>query len=124
MNRRSFLALLSALPFVGTWIAKPKPTCAIEANIANWPTPTRNFYPTPGLQHFATLPSNITDMITIDGHLVCMCNTGRAYVVREDGTYTEITRPRVDPWEPLTLNGQPIPRPYQDDRFSLRNTRS
>jgi hypothetical protein len=96
ISRRSFLSALCALPFVGKFLPKPAPEYPnfypmamnpmgpVYYNAGSWPS----FVP------FATLPSNITDMITVDGHLCVMCSTdGRAYVVSEDGSYEEITRP-------------------------------
>lgn len=93
VTRRSFIAAVCALPFVGRFMPKPSPIPLVMKPMgdvwysAEYAPP---FYPTPMPVPFATLPSNITDMIMFDGHPIVMCSNGRAYIVFEDGTHKEV----------------------------------
>lgn len=85
ITRRSFLTALSCLPFAVKLI--PQQEAEKWSDYVAHDVP---LYPTPGFQPFATMPSNITDMIAVDDHVCVMLNNGRAYVVYQDGSYEEI----------------------------------
>ena len=90
LNRRSFLTALCALPFVGKFIPKPEPELPMAFFTEQLPlSEFKALYPTPDFQHFATAPSEITDMRCINNRLFVTCGD-RAYEFFEDGTYKEI----------------------------------
>lgn len=92
-TRRSFLSALCALPVVGRFFPKQDTYPAGYADALKYYTAGRvdldSLHPTPGLKHFATMPSTITDMQSINGRVFVTCGD-RGYEVFEDGTYREI----------------------------------
>lgn len=90
ISRRSFLAALSCLPFVGSVFRNRRLAGVSYPDATPFPNVYPPLYPTPGVLRFpeATAPLSIVESVEDDRVFVTCGNRG--YEVFADGTYKEI----------------------------------